>query len=140
MNYKHRQIGYLIIAIFAIVEAWLIYKILSPAGTIWLELVSAVIIISCALFCSLTVEIKESFLDITFGIGLIKKKFKIEDIMSANAVKNKWYYGWGIRLIRNGWLYNVSGLDAVEIKMKNGKIYRIGTDEPEKLLEAIRAC
>jgi hypothetical protein len=27
----------------------------------------------------------------------------------------------------------VSGLRAVEIQMKNGKMYRIGSDEPEKL-------
>jgi len=54
--------------------------------------------------------------------------------MSAKTTKNHWYYEWGIR----GWLwpkmriYNVSGFDAVEIKVKNGKTYRIGTDEPKK--------
>jgi len=58
---------------------------------------------------------------------------------SAKIVKNHWYYGWGIR----AWLwprmviFNVSGFDAVEIAMKNGKIYRIGTDEPEQLEEVI---
>ena len=36
------------------------------------------------------------------------------------------------------WIYNVSGFDAVEIIMKNGKIYRIGTDVPEELEAAIR--
>jgi len=35
------------------------------------------------------------------------------------------------------WIYNISGFDAVEIKMKNGKTYRIGTDEPQKLEQAI---
>jgi len=34
-------------------------------------------------------------------------------------------------------IFNISGFDAVEIKMKNGKIYRIGTDEPKKLEQAI---
>jgi hypothetical protein len=54
-------------------------------------------------------------------------------------VKNQWWWGWGIRLIPGGWLYNVSGLDAVELKMKNGRVYRIGTDEPRKLAEFIQA-
>ena len=36
-------------------------------------------------------------------------------------------------------IYNVSGFDAVEIQLKNGKIYRIGTDEPKKLEQAILA-
>ena len=35
------------------------------------------------------------------------------------------------------WIYNVAGLDAVEIKLRNGKTYRVGTDEPKKLEQAI---
>jgi hypothetical protein len=31
------------------------------------------------------------------------------------------------------WIYNVSGFDAVELTMKNGKIYRIGTNESDVL-------
>jgi hypothetical protein len=38
-----------------------------------------------------------------------------------------------------GWLWNVSGIDAVELTMKNGDRFRIGTDEPEKLVTAIEA-
>jgi hypothetical protein len=35
----------------------------------------------------------------------------------------------------------VSGLDSVEIELKNGRIYRIGTDQPEALLREIeKAC
>jgi hypothetical protein len=36
------------------------------------------------------------------------------------------------------WVYNVSGFDAVEIQMRNGRIKRIGTDEPRKLEQAIQ--
>jgi len=35
-------------------------------------------------------------------------------------------------------IFNISGFDAVEIKIKNNKRYRIGTDEPVKLESAIR--
>jgi hypothetical protein len=35
------------------------------------------------------------------------------------------------------WIYNVSGFDAVEITLKNGNTYRIGTDEPKELEQAI---
>jgi hypothetical protein len=34
-------------------------------------------------------------------------------------------------------IYNISGFDAVEIKLKNGKIYRIGTNEPTILEQTI---
>jgi hypothetical protein len=53
------------------------------------------------------------------------------------VVRNRWYYGWGIRITPRGWLYNVSGLDAVELALKNGKCVRIGSDEPHALARAI---
>ncbi|MDY7014940.1 MAG: hypothetical protein SVX43_15355 [Cyanobacteriota bacterium] len=56
----------------------------------------------------------------------------------AVAVKNPWYYGWGIRLTPRGWLFNVSGLDAVEISLNSGRHFRIGTDRPRELERAIR--
>jgi hypothetical protein len=79
-------------------------------------------------------------LRIKFGYGIFKKRFKIKEIASVKIVRNKWYYGWGIRF---WWkprmiIYNISGYDAVEIKLKNKRIYRIGTDEPKKLEQAIK--
>jgi hypothetical protein len=35
-------------------------------------------------------------------------------------------------------LYNVSGLDAVELKLKSGDIHRIGTDDPAGLAAALQ--
>jgi hypothetical protein len=55
-------------------------------------------------------------------------------------VRNKWWYGWGIRLTPHGWLFNVGGLDAVELELASGRKFRIGTDEPQGLLNAIRTA
>jgi hypothetical protein len=74
-----------------------------------------------------------------FGIGVIRKKFPVTGIETAGVVRNPWYYGWGIRKTPEGWLYNVSGLLAVELRMKSGEKYRIGTDDPLGLLNAIGA-
>ena len=35
-------------------------------------------------------------------------------------------------------IFNISGFEAVEIKMRDGRIYRIGTDQPQKLAYAIK--
>jgi len=89
---------------------------------------------------TLTVSTDEKYLQIKFGYGIFRKKFLLSEIASAKQVENYWYYGWGIRF----WfwprmcIYNVSGFDAVEIVMKNGKIYRIGTDVPSELETAIK--
>ena len=97
-----------------------------------------VLAIVLALFASLTVEIDAEHLRIRFGIGLIRKRFPLDQIDTCRPVKNSWIYGWGIRLTPHGWLYNVSGLEAVELKMKSGKTCRIGTDEPEVLTAALQ--
>jgi len=87
---------------------------------------------------SLTVEIREGFLRWRFGPGLIRKQVRLAEIERTQAVRNRWYYGWGIRLTPHGWLYNVSGLEAVEVQLHTGKKFRLGTDEPEELVRALR--
>jgi hypothetical protein len=37
-------------------------------------------------------------------------------------------------------LYNVSGLDAVELRLKSGDIRRIGTDDPHGLAAALKSA
>lgn len=139
MIYKHIQIGYLII--FALLAVILLFgKILTQTGFTPIILATMVFILFLlASFISLTVMIDENYLRIKFGYGIFSKRFKLKEIISARTVKNHWYYGWGIRV----WfwpymlIYNISGFDAVEIKMKNNKIYRFGTDEPKNLESAI---
>ncbi len=137
-RYEHTQVGYLIIAAMAAVMV-LIGVVLANAGINWTAIgVLVVIAVALVLFSSLTVIIREDGLEVRFGPGLIRKRFKLNEIESCQAVKNPWYYGWGIRLTPHGWLYRVSGFDAVEIKLIMGKKFRIGTDTPQELEEAIR--
>ena len=93
-----------------------------------------------ALFHSLTVRVSRSDIALSFGVGLIRKQFPIGDISSASIVQNRWYNGFGIRKIRGGWLYNVSGFDAIEIQLKNERKYRIGTNQPKELLAAVESA
>jgi uncharacterized membrane protein len=136
--YEHTQIGYLIIVVSVVALLFIAY-LMTVYGFNWIALVVLIIIGVCLmLFAKLTVVIEEDILKIRFGPGLIQKKFHLKDIDSCQVVKNPWYYGWGIRLTSRGWLYNVSGSYAVEIKMKTSEKHRIGTDVPNELEKAIR--
>ena len=105
----------------------------------WAPVSVLLVLAAClALFCTLTVEIDREFLSVRFGPGLIRKKFALGDIAEYRPVRNSWRYGWGIRLTPHGWLFNVSGLSAVEIQLKNGRKYRIGTDVPDELIRELR--
>ena len=90
------------------------------------------------IFYKLTIEIDDTHLSFTLGTGLVKKKYALKDIESCLPVKNSAFYGVGIRLIPDGWLYNVSGQYAVELAFKNKKSkIRIGTDKPDEVAETI---
>ncbi|GEM_PF-5846508 len=86
---------------------------------------------------TLTVTIFPDILEVRFGPALLRFKFKLSDIVSCQRVKNKWSYGFGMRNTPHGQLYAASGLEAVEITLKDGKKYRIGTDAPWDLSKAI---
>jgi len=136
-NYKHTQFGYLI-ATLLIIGMILILFLMKFYGFDWIAFIVLIILVICLfLFSTLTISINNDILKISFGIGLIRKEFLLKDIESCRIVKNPWYYGWGIRLTPYGWLYNVSGFYAVEIKLKTGERYRIGTDAPYELEKVI---
>lgn len=148
-TYKHTQIGYLMLVItlaVLVLFAWMqITARAEPpsvdSGTNFaFTAIMALIVFILASFCALTVSVDQRRVALKFGWGIFGKKFAVGEIVSVAQVKNHWYYGWGIRLWLwpRMWIYNVSGFDAVEIRMKNGKVYRIGTDEPEKLETAIK--
>ena len=148
-TYKHTQIGYLMLVVtlaVLVLFAWLqITARAEPpsvnSGTNFaVTAIMVLILFILASFITLTVTIDENCLRIKFGYGVFRKRFSLKEIVSAKAVRNHWYYGWGIRLWLwpYMWIFNVSGFDAVEIVMNNGKIYRIGTDAPEELANAVK--
>jgi hypothetical protein len=95
-------------------------------------------VIALAFFGSLTVEVNHEAVLLRFGLGLVRRRFRLVDVTGVQVVRNRWYYGWGIHMVGKGWLYNVSGFDAVEIRFADGRADRIGTDEPELLCRAIK--
>lgn len=95
-------------------------------------------LICLLLFYKLTICIDDTFITLSLGIGLITKKYRLQDIKSCKPVRNSPFYGIGIRMIPNGWLYNVSGLGAVELSFKNKKsVVRIGSNDPGKVSDII---
>lgn len=100
-------------------------------------LVAGILGVVLILFCTLTIDIDRRRLRCFFGPGLIRKEFPLAEIVAARPVRNRWYYGWGIRLTPSGWMYNVSGLDAVELELIQGRRFRVGTPEPDAVVQAI---
>jgi hypothetical protein len=144
-TYEHRQHGMLMIGGLG-AGAVVVIAIATAAETRTdpVMIVGSAIVVLLALvlllFSSLTVRVDPEHVALRFGPGLIRKRFRTALILEAVPVRNRWWYGWGIRLTPHGWLFNVNGLDAVELRMADGHSYRIGTDEPDALAGAITAA
>lgn len=137
-RYEHTQIGMVMVVVLALgifcATFWMIYL-----GFSWIGLLVLVALdVSLILFSTLTVTIENRILMISFGPGVIRKTFDLSQVRECLVVSTPIHYGFGIRWMPDGWLYNVSGTHAVDMTMKNGKHYRIGTDTPEDLAQVIR--
>lgn len=129
-HYQHTQRGTLILIAMAIATV-----ITALGGLAMRPVFIAVplLLLAAWLFHSLTIEVTDGELRWSFGPGLIRKRVSLDQIISAEPVRTNIIEGWGIHLSRFGWLYNVSGFDAVAVKMKNGQHFALGTDEPALL-------
>lgn len=86
---------------------------------------------------SLTVRIEDGELRVRFGPGWPRKTVRLADIAAVEVTRTTFMEGWGVHRTRRGWLYNVSGFDAVLLRLANGRSMMIGTDEPRRLKTAI---
>jgi hypothetical protein len=138
VRYRHTQVGWIQLTVVGLVVVGAVFA--STAGVpgrfvLGLDLLCVVL----ALFSTLTVTGDDRGLMARFGPGLIRKRFAWSEIHGVRRVRNHWLSGWGIRWIGTGWLYNVSGLDAIELALGDGRVARIGTDDPDRLLAFVGA-
>ena len=137
--YRHTQTGsaILILLVVALVGAFIAVIATGFSATMILAFTIAMLLLVGWLFGSLTVKIGGEAINWWFGPGFWKKGVTIDEIEACEPVRNRWWWGWGIRYYGKGWLYCVSGLQAVEVILKSGKHIRIGTDDPQGLTEAL---
>jgi hypothetical protein len=135
--YRHTQIGRAVLwamvpgPIALVIAWWLTGRLVLLALAVLLGLFGYG-------FSTLTIEVTAGELVWFFGPGIWRKTVELRDIASATVETNKWWWGWGIHLTPRGWLYNVGGLEAVEVTLKDGTRFRLGSDEPETFASALQ--
>ena len=136
--YRNTQMGWAVIIPVEGVALVCLYLALAK-GVLMAGFLFFFLLILTYLFYSLTVTGTSDTLELRFGVGLVRKKFKLGQIMTAQPHKTKWWDGWGIHYTSQGLLFNVSGFDAVKLTMTDGKRYIIGTNDPGGLLIFIQS-
>jgi hypothetical protein len=138
MPYHHTQRGFVILPACLVAGAFGA-AITWRTGQMPAMILPVILIAVAVVFHSLTVDVDDSELRWRFGPGFWTYRLAREEIRDVAVVRNHWWNGWGIRMAPGFRLYNVSGLDAVEIKTASGDIRRIGTDDPQGLAAALQS-
>jgi len=143
IKYKKFQFGWVVVITFTILIFWLTLAYIHQWGNnpidkygyiLYLTIFGVILLI----FYGMTIIVTDKHLKIKFGIGLYTKKIDLKTISSVSVQKNPTCYGYGVRILPNGLLYNVSGKQAIEIKFrKKRQIIQIGTNDWENLKEAV---
>ena len=138
-TYKHKQWSFVTftgVALMAVLILIINDLIIALPAALMGVLFALFTLVAIA-FSSMTIEVNESEISWNFGPGLFKKTLPLEEVGACQKVKNPVWMGFGIHAYGTGWIYNVSGLLGIEIELKGGAFIRLGTDEPNYLLQAI---
>lgn len=148
--YQHTQSapGMFIIAAACVLLAVLPPVILRQVGVarpvrvlaIWiLSAVCLTVVTSAVIFSRLTVRVTAEAVTWHFAGGALRRSVRFQNIIRSDTVSNGPGYGWGYHTFPGGRVYNVAGSRAVALWTRDHGQVRIGTDEPARLLEAIRS-
>jgi len=134
--YKHTQVSLATVSAMAIALAAVIWWSVRASGPVP---VTTVVLLLCVaiLFSTLTVIVRDGAMHVFFGPDLIRRRIPLRRIREVRVVRTPWYYGWGVRLTPSGWLWNVSGLDGVEVQFDDGHRFRVGSDDASGLAAAL---
>ncbi len=143
MGYEHVQYGYQgfgAVVSMAFIGMLTLPDTFAESSTTGMALAGVLVAASVlvAWFSRLAVTIEDATVSASFGVGWPKKGIDLSDVVRVEPVRSNWVQGWGVRKIPGGWMYNVWGLDAIELEMTSGELARIGTNDAENLLASVR--
>jgi len=142
IEYEHTQYGYtgILTLVLMVGTAWFSLPE-TFAESMWMGLLMVLFVVGIVAvtfwFSRLVVTVAEGAITAVFGLGKPHRAIQLSDVADVHQVRNRWIQGLGVRRVANGWMYNVWGLDAVEVELKSGTVFRIGTDDVDRLHAAI---
>lgn len=139
-HYRHRQAGWATRIVLAACAAGVVWigAPTSAHGPDAAVLGAAALLALCAfVFGTLTVRVGERRIDVAYGFGWPARSVDLVDVLATELTRSRWYEGWGIRYTTRGWLWNASGLDAVLLRLPDGRNWLVGSDDAAQLRAAI---
>lgn len=136
-GYSHTQKAPLCLILYgsALLCFALAWTVGSAPGSIIAAAVGLLIALLAPAFHHLTVVDQGDRLAIRFGpLPLFRRTVRYADIEKVEVGRTLILDGWGIHYsIRGGWVWNLWGRDCAVLRLKNGGVLRIGTDDATNL-------
>lgn len=139
MTYEHTQSQpHVAVGLFAVAAAIAVLAVVADAPVLLVTPGVLLVVAGVAhAMSSLTTVVDPTAITASFRWGRPRRSIPLERVTHCEVARNKWWYGWGIRVIPEATMYNVWGLDAVHLGVENARDFRIGTDDPRGLAAAI---
>ncbi|WP_166110440.1 hypothetical protein [Pseudoalteromonas sp. Z9A5] len=136
--YQHKQYAVFIFFVLAWIGGFvaLAWNLLGADGP--LIIFAGILVLVGFLFHGLTVKVDDKTISWAFGPGVAGQSVELLDIAEAKAVQNSYRHGIGMRITHDGWIYTVSGFSAIQLTLKDGTMYRVGTNDQQGLLAALK--
>ena len=141
-DYYHRQIGRQSLIAHSVgfaILGWIFFRVDLVGVSVPMFAALALLLAGSVIaFSTMTCTVRDGEFRVTCGLlGWPGKRVVLNNIAGVLPTKTALISGFGIRITTRGWLYSVSGRDAVIVGLCDGKQFLIGTDEPIKLADAI---
>ncbi|MFM8980311.1 MAG: hypothetical protein ACKOSS_07610 [Planctomycetia bacterium] len=111
-----------------------------PAPAWPFALTGGLLLLAGWLFASLRVRVDGEQVQLAFGPGWLRRRLAVREVASAAVVRSPWWWGYGIRLTPQGWMWNLAGPHGVQLHLHDGRRLRIGSDDAAGLCAAIEAA
>ncbi len=141
--YEHTQKGIIRPILWASAVGCLVLMLFTPGGelphVLVLGAVALLFVFLSFAFAGLTVRDEGERLAVRFGpIPLFKRTIPYAMVTAVERDRSTFWAGWGIHWTLKGMLWNIGGFDCVRVVTERRAV-RIGTDDPDGLLEFLRA-
>ncbi len=134
--YKQSEVNTVLITILLILSAIIVFTSSYIGGALIALSINLVI---GTLFYSMTIEVTGNKVSWYFGLGFLRKEVDASSITEISIYETKWYQGTGVRMLKDGWMYNASVGKALKLSMSSGKNIYLGCKDVEGLQFALES-
>lgn len=135
-HYKRTQYGSLTLALTA--NLLMLVNNIIPNGYPILTFVFATVALFGLAFGSFCIEIKNEKIHWYFGLTILGGSANLRDVAYCVPVSLTGERVWNVEETNHGTHYNIGGKSAVEIGLRSGERFLLGTENPRHLVEVIR--